>query len=130
MAEAILKKDREAEEARTRKFQKERDVKERAILDAFKAAFYEYIPLLEQELIIISAHYKSAYEHYGSYIEFQKGSYILKMDFNNCMSYRYEYTKPDQHGSMVLSDWPKERFVIFIYNWLEGIRIKEDCPVI
>ena len=104
----------------------ERAKQEKAILESFKSTFNDYIPMIEEEGIEISAHFKSVWEYKGSYIQFRKNDKILRMDYQNAMTYRYEYTKPDAGaGRSVYGTWPKEDLVLFIY---EGLISKLEDP--
>jgi hypothetical protein len=98
----------------------ERKKKEEAILESFKSTFFDFIPMIEEEGIVISAHFKSAYEHKGSFIQFQKVDRVLRMDYLNAIQYRYEYTNPDRDtiGRSVFGTWPKADLVLYIYDEL------------
>jgi hypothetical protein len=98
----------------------ERKKKEEAILESFKSTFFDFIPMIEEEGIKISAHFKSAYEYKGSFIQFQKGDQLLRMDYQNAIQYRYEYTNPDRDtiGRSVYGTWPKEDLILYIYDEL------------
>ena len=97
--------------------------KEAAILESFKSTFYDFIPMIEEEGIEISAHFYSAYEYKGSYILFRKGTSTLRMDYQNAISYKYEYNHPDRNtiGRSVFGAWPKEDLILYIYDGLLAI---------
>ena len=116
----------------------ERMVKLDKILKDFKETFKEYLPLLDEAGIKYSAHFNDPrYEYQGSYIQFEMqrtdkqphvakimGPKVLKMDFDNGMSYRYEYVPYNSRvndgicGKSVYGNWPKKDLILFIYNGL------------
>jgi hypothetical protein len=126
MKQSLIEKAQTIKNSRTEaanivleKIVSERTKKEQAILESFKSTFYEYIPMIEEEGIEISAHFKSAYEYQGSYIEFRKKDKILRMDYHDAITYRYEYTDPHRMTCRsVLGTWPKEDLILFIYDEL------------
>lgn len=96
--------------------QREIDSRCENILESFKRGFKDEVPLLTDEGITFSAHFTTNYEHQGTYIMFKRGDKSVKMDFSNEFKYRYEYTRPEQAGSMVYAEWDKDKFIVFIYD--------------
>lgn len=114
----------------------ERIVKLEKILEDFKRTFKDVLPLLDEARITYSAHFNSNYEYAGSYILFErqipsedpreiiegvKKTRTVKMDFNNGISYRYEYVfdpRGDHHGTKCFGSWPVTELILFIYNGL------------
>lgn len=113
---ASLEKEREAE----RKWRE----REQKLLYQFEEAFSEHLPLLRLSDISWTAHFHSEYEHQGSYIQFEHGGRILKMDFSNATSYRYLYSTPADAGcyhKMTYGKWldmGTDDFILFLYEGL------------
>ena len=119
IAEGILKERSEKAIAASQEIQSERSAKMGFLLEEFEKGFKEQLPMLADAGIKWNARYNSMYDHEGAYIQFRLGEKTLKMDFGSATSYRYEYTGrvgSGTHGCMVYGDWPKDDFIIFIYN--------------
>lgn len=86
----------------------------------FNIRFADALPLLKAEGITVSFHKQNKrYKHMGTYVQFTKGAAILKMDFSNRSSYRYEYIPYQKgYGSACYGAWPLDRFYEFIYDGL------------
>ncbi len=98
------------------------------LLEEFEIAFKDYLPLLEEAGITYKAELQDRrYKFKGSYIEFKKDDKILRMDFNDKNSYRYEYVDYDnsgiRRGNSVYGNWNQEDFIIFID---EGLLNKKE----
>jgi hypothetical protein len=120
MAESIKNGRAMAAQSAAERIALTRSQKEQSILESFKSTFYDYIPMIEEEGIVISAHFHSAYDYKGSYVKFSKAGVELRMDYNDALSYRYEYNNPDRNsiGTSILATWPKEDLILYIYDKL------------
>lgn len=116
-----IRKDRQAvlDEQLLREQQEFLAIIER-LQNEFEIGFKEQISLLNESGIKWSAHLNNdKYEDQGAYILFKKGDKSIKMDFNNRVSYRYEYfpyslNEYASKGTMVFGDWDKDDFYLFI----------------
>ena len=95
-----------------------REAEEASILESFKHTFEDELPLIKEAGITFSAHHKGSYYNQGYYIKFRRGDKFLYMDYNGYNCYRYEYTDINAMGEDVYGAWPKDKFILFLYEGL------------
>ncbi len=120
LAAKIRLENKQVIEAQDAKYKKEREAEILNLLTEFEEGFKNEIPMLKEAGITYSAHFNTVYAHQGAYILFKHGLKELRMDFNNRISFRYEYTpwirglSERVMGRCVYGDWPKDEFILFI----------------
>ncbi|MDH6308082.1 hypothetical protein M2451_002601 [Dysgonomonas sp. PFB1-18] len=101
------------------------------ILEEFETAFAPELEILKESGVTWSAqHQDKRYSSQGFYIQFEREGKILKMDFSNRHSYRYEHVpySSNRTGSMTYGSWSKEQFILFIHDGLFGNRDYATAP--
>ncbi|MFA6947115.1 MAG: hypothetical protein WC220_14575 [Pedobacter sp.] len=106
------------EDIKAKEKQEEKDIKLLIILESFELEFKKELPLLKDAGITWDAHFKTNYEHDGAFIGFIYKSYTLRMDYSQGSGYRYECPNSNERGSMRFGYWPKNDFIVWIYEYL------------
>jgi len=117
MAKEILLQREKARIEKIQEINKKRHEREEKLLEVFKEEFKDYLPMLQEAGIVVTPYHKTE-SGLDVYIRFRMGNRILKMDYTIDGTYRYEYTNPREHGRSVYGKWPKEDFIMFLYEGL------------
>jgi len=127
-AKEILKQKKEEISAKEMAEQQKLSKEIKACLDAFEKEFIDYLPMLKEAGIAWSAKMKFyPWIFQGVYIDFETGLSHLHMDITTGGAYRYESPPLGTNGKMVFGKWPKEDFVVWIYeNLLKKVDEKTE----